>query len=78
MTKKEILDKIEQLDKAIENYEELDSDMESPEYIARGNGFSDSKFSEAFISTQLERLRQEKAELEEIRKQMRIIKKQKL
>lgn len=78
MTKKEILDKIEQLDKAIKNYEELDSDMESPEYIARGNGFSDSKFSEAFISTQLERLRQEKAELEEIRKQMRIIKKQKL
>lgn len=78
MTKKEILDKIEQLDKAIKNYEELDSDMESPEYIARGNGFSDSKFSEAFISTQLERLRQEKAEMEEIRKQMRIIKKQKL
>lgn len=65
MTKKEILDKIEQLDKAIKNYEELDCDMENPEYVARGNGFCDSKYSETFISSQLEKLRQEKAELED-------------
>ncbi len=65
MTDKEIIDKIEQLDRAIRNYEELDCDMENPEYVARGNGFCDSKYSEAFISGQLEKLRKEKSELEE-------------
>ena len=68
MTDEEILRKINLLDKTIGNYEDLDCNMEDPEYIARGNGFCDSKFSEAFISTQLERLKREKAELEEIRK----------
>ena len=67
MTDNEILVKINQLDKAIKNYEELDSDMENPEYVARGNGFCDSKYSEEFISSQLEKLRQEKARLEKIR-----------
>ena len=43
----EILAQIEKLDRSIANYEELDSDLDSPEYIARGNGFSDSKYSEA-------------------------------
>ena len=52
-----------ELDRAIANYEELDSDLDSPEYIARGNGFSDSKYSEDFIEGQLEKLRKEKAEL---------------
>lgn len=75
MTSEEILKKIEQLNKSIKNYEELDSDIENPEYVARGNGFCDSKYSEAFISSQLERLKQEKAELEEIKKQLRIIRK---
>ena len=64
----ELKKKIETLENAIRNYEELDSDIESPEYVARGNGFCDSKYSEAFISSQLEKLRKEKAELEEIMK----------
>ena len=59
----EILAQIEKLDRSIANYEELDSDLDSPEYIARGNGFSDSKYSEDFIEGQLEKLRKEKAEL---------------
>ena len=58
--------RINQIERAIANYEELDSDMESPEYVARGNGFCDSKYSEAFISSQLEKLRKEKAELEKM------------
>lgn len=62
--------KIAALDLAIANYEDLDCDMESPEYIARGNGFCDSKYSETFITSQLERLKKEKAELEEIRREM--------
>ena len=70
MTQEEILKKIKLLNQAIGNYEDLDGNMEDPEYVARGNGFCDSKYSEAFISSQLERLRKEKAELEEIRRQM--------
>ena len=64
MTKEEIVNRIRQIEQAIENYEELDSDMDNPEYVARGNGFCDSKYSEDFISGQLEKLRKEKEELE--------------
>lgn len=74
MTVEEIRKKLATLQGAIDNYEELGSDMDNPEYVARGNGFCDSKYSEDFISSQLERLRREKAELEEIRKQMQIVK----
>ena len=55
--------RLQALDRAIANYEELDSDLDSPEYVARGNGFCDSKYSEDFIEGQLERLRHEKQEL---------------
>ena len=44
MTVEEKNKKIELLKTAIANYEELDSDMENPEYVARGNGFCDSKY----------------------------------
>ena len=64
----ELISRLKAVEQAIANYEELDSDMESPEYVARGNGFCDSKYSEAFINSQLEKLRKEKAELEELRK----------
>ena len=66
MTEKEILTRIEAIDMAIANYEELDSDIDNPEYIARGNGFCDSKYSEDFIQGQLENLRRERLMLEEL------------
>ena len=66
MTEKEILTRIDAIDMAIANYEELDCDMDTPEYIARGNGFCDSKYSEDFIQGQLENLRRERLMLEEI------------
>ncbi|MBO7488941.1 MAG: hypothetical protein J6T88_01555 [Bacteroidales bacterium] len=66
MTEKEILTRIDAIDMAIANYEELDCDMDNPEYIARGNGFCDSKYSEDFIQGQLENLRRERLMLEEI------------
>ena len=66
MTEKEILTRIEAIDMAITNYEELDSDIDSPEYVARGNGFCDSKYSEDFIQCQLEKLRRERLMLEDI------------
>ncbi len=67
MTEKEkTLSRLEAIDRAIANYEELDSDLDSPEYVARGNGFCDSKYSEDFIEGQLERLRQERQTLEQL------------
>ena len=66
MTEKEILTRIEAIDMAIANYEELDNDIDNPEYIARGNGFCDSKYSEDFIQGQLENLRRERLMLEEL------------
>ena len=66
MTEKEILTRIDAIDMVIANYEELDCDMDNPEYIARGNGFCDSKYSEDFIQGQLENLRRERLMLEEI------------
>lgn len=54
-------ERLRQLDSAIANYEELDSDLEAPEYVARGNGFCDSKYSEDFIEGQLAQLRNERA-----------------
>ncbi len=66
MTVEEKNKKIELLKTAIANYEELDSDMENPEYVARGNGFCDSKYSEDFIEGQLEKLREELKKLEAI------------
>lgn len=65
MTKDEIEHRISQLDKAIANYEELECDIENPEYIARGNGFCDSKYSEEFIQGQIERLKEERRVLME-------------
>ena len=66
MTVEEKNKKIKLLKTAIANYEELDSDMENPEYVARGNGFCDSKYSEDFIEGQLEKLREELKKLEAI------------
>ena len=56
---------LNQVEAAIANYEELDSDLEAPEYVARGNGFCDSKYSEDFIEGQLERLYEERRGLME-------------
>ncbi|MBR3528302.1 MAG: hypothetical protein IKN84_01415 [Bacteroidales bacterium] len=56
-------EELARIERAIANYEELDSDMENPEYVARGNGFCDSKYSEDFIEGQLEKLREERTAL---------------
>ena len=38
-----------------QNYLELLGSMEDDEYVARGNGFCDSKFSESFIDSQIDK-----------------------
>ncbi len=41
----------------LQNYLELYSSMEDAEYVARGNGFCDSKFSESFLEAQMDKYR---------------------
>ncbi len=63
MTLQELQKKLAQIEHAIANYEELGSDLDNPEYVARGNGFCDSKYSEDFIESQLEKLKTERIEI---------------
>ena len=60
----ELISRLKAVEQAIANYEELDSDMDNPEYVARGNGFCDSKYSEDFIEGQIAKLRREKESIE--------------
>ena len=65
MSREEIIKEIEQQRKLLLNYEELEVDMEDDAaYIARGNGFCDSKYSEDFLQAQADKIRARIAELE--------------
>lgn len=46
------------------NYEELAADQDDDAYVARGNGFCDSKYSQDFIEGQIERIKAELSRLE--------------
>lgn len=48
----------------LQNYIELMEDMDDPSYVARGNGFCDSKFSEDFLNGQIEKYRLQLRQLE--------------
>ena len=47
-----------------ENYEEVFSSLEDDDYVARGNGFCDRKYSDDFIEGQLEKYAQRVKEIE--------------
>jgi 5-formyltetrahydrofolate cyclo-ligase len=70
----------------LQNYIDLLEDMDDPSYVARGNGFCDSKFSEDFLNGQMEKYRGVLRALEkemraqvttkaELRSMMRLLKK---
>ncbi len=42
-----------ELHKLLKNYQDLLYDMGEDEFVARGNGFCDSKYSEEFINMQI-------------------------
>ena len=48
----------------LENYEEVYSSLEDDDYIARGNGFCDRKYSDNFIEGQIEKYAQRVKEIE--------------
>lgn len=59
------MNELERLRKLLANYEELATDMaDDDSYVARGNGFCDTKYSEDFIESQIAQLRQQITELE--------------
>ena len=49
----------------LENYEEVFSSLEDDDYVARGNGFCDRKYSDDFIEGQMEKYAQRVKEIEE-------------
>lgn len=48
----------------LENYEEVFSSLDDDDYIARGNGFCDRKYSDDFIEGQIEKYDQRVKEIE--------------
>lgn len=63
--REQLLTERNRIKRMIDNYEELDCDIENPEYVARGNGFCDAKYSEEFIQIQLEQLHKKLADIEQ-------------
>jgi len=56
---------LQRLKQLLANYEDLATDMvDDDSYVARGNGFCDTKYSDDFIEHQMEQLRKRIAELE--------------
>lgn len=47
----------------LQNYLEVEEDLEDPSYVARGNGFCDAKFSEDFIEGQIAKYQGRMADL---------------
>lgn len=51
------MNELERLRKLLANYEELATDMSDDDsYVARGNGFCDTKYSEDFLLMQIQQL----------------------
>lgn len=48
----------------LQNYLDIADDLEDPSFIARGNGFCDTKYSEDFIDKQIDKYRQRIADIE--------------
>lgn len=42
----------------LQNYLELADEIDDPSYVARGNGFCETKYSEDFIESQISKYRQ--------------------
>ena len=55
---------LEENQQYLENYYEVYSSLEDDDYIARGNGFCDRKYSDDFIEGQMEKYEQRVKEIE--------------
>lgn len=64
MTQEQLRQELARLQQLLDSYEELECDMETPEYVARGNGFCDAKYSEDFLEGQIAQIRLQIVEIE--------------
>ena len=65
MTQEEIQVELEQQQRLLLNYQDLEVDMvDDDAYVARGNGFCDAKYSEDFVESQILKIKQRIAQLE--------------
>ena len=56
--------RLAEIQQLIANYQEVESDLDSPEYVARGNGFCDAKYSEDFLDGRIADLTAKAEQLE--------------
>ena len=47
----------------LQNYQEVADELDDPSYMARGNGFCDTQYSEDFIELQAEKYRRRIADI---------------
>lgn len=64
---REVVEKrLRELQKLLDNYQDIDSELESDAFVARGNGFCDAKYSEDFVEGQIAKLTEKLAECKKI------------
>ena len=60
-------DELQRLKRLLANYEDLMTDcMDDSSYVARGNGFCDSKYSDDFIEDRIADIKQRIKQLESV------------
>lgn len=62
--RQELLALLEQYRQYRQNYVDLFGSLEDADYVARGNGFCDTKYSEDFVEGQIEKYSQRIREME--------------
>jgi len=62
--KEQLAQLLEQNRSYLQNYVELEDDLEDPSYVARGNGFCDTKYSEDFVQSQIAKYEQRIRDIE--------------
>ena len=62
----QLQDLLKQNELYLQNYLELADEIEDPSYVARGNGFCETKYSEDFIESQINKYQQRIRDIESI------------
>lgn len=57
--------KLQKLYDLLQNYQEIETDLDEDAYVARGNGFCDAKYSEIFIENQINHIQDMIAQVEQ-------------
>lgn len=60
----QLQDLLKQNELYLQNYLELADEIDDPSYVARGNGFCETKYSEDFIESQINKYQQRIRDIE--------------